>query len=42
MLPLSPADDAAHPAFRSLAGLVKESKDTTKSALEHLIAGKGF
>merc|ERR1712093_416099 len=35
-------DDAAHPAFRSLAGLVKESKDTTKSALEHLIAGKGF
>ncbi|GAA5891917.1 hypothetical protein JCM8208_002935 [Rhodotorula glutinis] len=35
-------DDAAHPAFRSLAGLVKESKDDTKSALEHLIAGKGF
>ncbi|KPV77980.1 uncharacterized protein RHOBADRAFT_64299 [Rhodotorula graminis WP1] len=35
-------DDAAHPAFRSLAGLVKEAKDDTKSALEHLIAGKGF
>ncbi|CEQ38578.1 SPOSA6832_00004 [Sporobolomyces salmonicolor] len=34
--------DAAHPAFRSLAGLVAETKEPTREALEHLIAGRGF
>ncbi|BGP44339.1 hypothetical protein JCM10450v2_000150 [Rhodotorula kratochvilovae] len=35
-------DDAAHPAFKSLTGLIKESKESTQSALQHLIAGRGF
>ncbi|GAA6007510.1 uncharacterized protein JCM10292_003909 [Rhodotorula paludigena] len=35
-------DDAAHPAFKPIAGLIKESKDATKSALETLIAGKAL
>ncbi|GAA6047550.1 hypothetical protein JCM3770_005803 [Rhodotorula araucariae] len=35
-------DDAAHPAFKSLTGLIKESKESTKDALNHLIAGRGF
>ncbi|GAA5882810.1 hypothetical protein JCM16303_002469 [Sporobolomyces ruberrimus] len=34
--------DASHPAFRSLVGLVKETKEPTKQALNDLIAGRGF
>ncbi|GAA5923773.1 uncharacterized protein JCM15063_003758 [Sporobolomyces koalae] len=34
--------DAEHPAFRSLVGLVKETKQATKLALNDLIAGRGF
>ncbi|CDR47403.1 RHTO0S14e03180g2_1 [Rhodotorula toruloides] len=34
--------DAAHPGFKAMAGLVKEHKEMTKDALEKLIAGRGF
>ncbi|GAA5910626.1 uncharacterized protein JCM6883_003234 [Sporobolomyces salmoneus] len=34
--------DSTHPAFRSLVGLVKETKEPTKAALNDLIAGRGF
>ncbi|GAA5832520.1 hypothetical protein JCM5353_007932 [Sporobolomyces roseus] len=34
--------DSKHPAFRSLVGLVKETKEPTKEALKDLIAGRGF
>ncbi|GAA5858326.1 hypothetical protein JCM8547_004651 [Rhodosporidiobolus lusitaniae] len=34
--------DAADPRFKSLAGLVKEYKQSTKEALEHLIAGRAL
>ncbi|GAA5995445.1 hypothetical protein JCM5350_005977 [Sporobolomyces pararoseus] len=34
--------DSTHPAFRSLVGLVKETKEPTKQALNDLIAGRGF
>jgi len=38
----SSTDDSKHPAFRSLVGLVKETKEPTKEALKDLIAGRGF
>ncbi|GAA6040965.1 hypothetical protein JCM8097_000515 [Rhodosporidiobolus ruineniae] len=34
--------DAADPRFKALAGLVKEYQGSTKTSLEHLIAGRGF
>lgn len=34
------AVDSNHPAFRAVSGLVKETKESTKSALESLVGGK--